>query len=140
MNSILRPALAAALLLLVPTVAQAQSAPAPAATSPPGQTEGDRPMAACRADVDTLCPGTARGERRKCLQDNQAKLSPTCQSALTEMQARAKAMREACAGDVKSHCAGIESAGGQLVQCLRTNVAKLSPTCGAAFLARHPKG
>lgn len=149
-NSKFRPILGAALLLLVPMSALAQGTltPPPAAApteaakevTAPGNADGERPMAACRSDVDTLCPGAQKGDRRKCLRENSGKLSPACQSALSEMAAKTKAMREACAADIQSHCAGIDPAGGKLVQCLRTNVAKLAPACGTAFQTRHPKG
>ncbi len=154
MFKLLRPALAAALLVLVPCVAVAQGtltpapsptpAPAPVETvTPPGApaaAEGERPMAACRGDVETLCPGTAKGERRKCLDDNAAKLSPACTAARADIAAKAKAMSAACQGDVKSHCDGIQPGDGKLMQCLRTNVAKLSPACGTAVKARFPNG
>lgn len=159
MITLLRPVLGAALLLLVPCVVAAQGTltPAPSPTpspapietvtppavTPPGApaaAEGERPMAACRTDAEALCPGTAKGERRKCLDDNAAKLSPACTAARTDIAAKAKALSIACQGDVKSHCAGIQPGDGKLMQCLRTNVAKLSPTCNTAVKARFPNG
>ena len=46
---------------------------------------------------------------------------------------QAGAMRQACAGDVKTLCPGIEPGGGRLKQCLRDNAAKLSPGCRDAL-------
>lgn len=43
------------------------------------------------------------------------------------------AARQACAADVKTLCPGIQPGGGKLKQCLRENVAKLSPGCRGAL-------
>jgi hypothetical protein len=151
MLSMLRPALAAAMLMLVPAVALAQSAPAAA---PPGAATGGgaataatgegggRPLAACRADIEKLCPGAVRGDRRRCLNENAAKLSPECTAARADIEVKAKAMREACAGDVRTHCAeaGKRKGGEGIGQCLRANEAKLSVACTTAMKARYTKG
>ena len=99
-------------------------------------------MVACNPDVATLCPTATKGDRRKCLKDNAAKLSPACTAAVTDLEARAKAMREACAEDVKTLCATADKAkGGEgIVQCIRANEAKLTPACATAVQARYPKG
>jgi hypothetical protein len=148
-----RPALAALMLLALPSVTFAQSAPAAApsapAVAPSGTDAGPRPLAACRADVDKLCPNAKGPERRACMRDNAAKLSPECSAALADIQAKAKAMREACGADVQSLCAEAAKAqkgeaqgkgAGPIVQCLRANEAKLSAGCATAFKARYPKG
>lgn len=145
MIEMLRPSLVAAFLLLAPSVVVAQGtltpAPAPAASPPAADAAAaGGPLAACRADIDTLCPGAAGPDRRKCLRDNGGKLSPACQTALTDVAAKAKAMRDACPADITTHCAGIDTSDGKLGQCLRTNVAKLSPACGTAVKARFPNG
>jgi hypothetical protein len=50
---------------------------------------GGRPLAACRADMRSLCsdvePG--RGARLHCLTENQTKVSPACGTALAELRA-----------------------------------------------------
>jgi hypothetical protein len=48
-------------------------------------------------------------------------------------------MREACATDVRTHCANAaKSKGGEgITQCLRTNAAKLSVPCNDAIKARY---
>ncbi len=141
MITLLRPALAAAVLLLAPSFAAAQGTLTPPPVPAPAETAAPTgPLAACRADVDTLCPGATGGDRRKCLRDNGGKLSPACQTALTDVAAKAKVMRDSCQADVATHCAGTETGEGKLGRCLRTNVAKLSPACGTAVKARFPNG
>jgi len=153
-----RAALAAAAILLGPSLLHAQTAPAtpsaPAATdaakspaSPEAKEAQDAArgagrLAACRPDIAKLCPDAKGGDRRSCLRDNAAKLSPECTSALADDEAKAKAMREACATDVRTHCAdaGKAKGGDGIVQCLRTNKAKLTPACTTAFDARFPPG
>lgn len=40
-----------------------------------------------------------------------------------------KALREACTGDAKKHCASVQRGGGRIVQCLRDHNAELTPAC-----------
>lgn len=146
MSKLLRPIVGAALFLLVPCMALAQ-APSPATPSAPAtDTKADPAeattkggaLAACRPDAEKLCANAPKGGRRNCLKENAAKLSPECTAAITDLEAKAKAMREACATDVKTHCAaGVK--GPSIVQCLRENRGKLSPACGTAFEARYAK-
>jgi len=154
MSVLLRPVLGAALMLLIPVLAAAQStAPVapPAETAKPAapadaksETEAGkggrgRRLAACRADVAKVCPDASQGNRTACLKENAAKLSAECTAALADVEAKARAMREACATDVKTHCASAGKAkGGEgIVQCLRTNEAKLSAPCNTAIKARY---
>lgn len=53
------------------------------ADPPPGNAG---PRAACRADVDRLCPGVQPGDGRimACLKQNQAELSSDCKDALAK--------------------------------------------------------
>ncbi len=149
MQNVLSPLLGAALVLLVPAIALAQSAPpaAPPATesSAPADKSGapegkaDRhALSACRTDSATLCKDAAKGGRVACLKQNSARLSAECTAALADVDARTKAMREACAEDVKANCAS-GAKGRAVVQCLRESRTKLSPACGAAFEARYAK-
>ena len=156
MSPMLRPAVAAALLLLVPSLALAQAAttpatqpsevakPAPdAASGGPGSGRGrSARLSVCRADLAKLCPDATKGARRTCLKDNLAKLSPECAAAFTDIEVKAKAMREACAGDVQAHCAtaGKGKGGSGIVQCLRANEAKLTPACNTAVKSRYDNG
>lgn len=154
MSVLLRPVLGAALLLLSSAVGFAQGTPPatppaetakPAApadakseTEPGKQARGGR-LAACRPDVAKICPDASQGNRTACLKQNAAKLSPECTAALADVEAKAKAMREACATDVKTHCAAAaKSKGGEgITQCLRTNEAKLTAPCNDAIKARY---
>lgn len=143
MSKMLSPLFGAVLLLIVPAAAIAQGAPqasAPTASEKSDDVEpkGGRLLTACRADAQKLCKDAAKGGRVACLRENSAKLSTECTAALADVDAKTKAMREACAEDVKTHCAaGVK--GRSVVQCLRESRAKLSPACGAAFEARYAK-
>ena len=48
-----------------------------------------------------------------------------------EMQAAREAMRKACDADMKSTCSGKE--GREMMQCMRANTDKLSPSCKDAM-------
>ena len=122
----------------------AQTAPQPGATAP-GSVTGN-PMAACRADMKSLC-GTVergRGARMQCLVENKAKASPECQAAMAAIQERFagggvnKSERRgrfaACQADLATLCP--EAAKGMArAQCLRQNEAKVSPACSQALAA-----
>ena len=41
----------------------------------------------------------------------------------------AQAAQQACAGDIKTYCAGIQQGEGRVAQCLRSHNAQLSPGC-----------
>ena len=143
MSMLLRPLVGAAMLMLIPAMAMAQ---APAASTAPSEAKADAAeattkggaLAACRPDAEKLCAAAPKGGRRNCLKENAAKLSPECTAAMADLEAKAKAMREACATDVKTNCAA-GAKGAAVVQCLRESRAKLSPACGTAFEARYSK-
>ena len=40
-----------------------------------------------------------------------------------------KALREACIGDAKKFCSGVQRGGGRIVQCLRAHDAELASAC-----------
>ena len=103
-----------------------------------GAANTQAPLAACRADVARLCPDAKGGKRGECLEKNTDKLSPSCAAAFADVTAKAKTMRDACADDVKTHCATASKGNGGrgIVQCLRSNTAKLSSACNAAISAR----
>jgi|LNFM01.1.fsa_nt_gb hypothetical protein len=144
----IRSAALALIVCLVPAVALAQGTPAtPAPTETPSaaplSAEGrSGRLAVCREDVERLCPAAAGGARLGCMRENAEKLSPACATAFKEVEAQAKAMREACAEDVKLYCSSERSSkgGSTIVPCLRTNEAKLAPACVKALDARFPKG
>ena len=49
-----------------------------------------------------------------------------------QMLAARRAMRQACAGDIKSFCADVEAGRGGIMRCLRGHAAQLSPACASA--------
>ena len=154
---------APAMLLLSAWSASAQGAP-PAADPAPGHA-GHKAMAACRGDMATLCAGVERGGGRKikCLKDNQAKLSPGCQSAIqnvldqhgagagpkaaaapgepgaqgpsTPSQTPVK-IKQACQSDIATVCVGVAPGQGGIAKCLKQNAGSLSPACSAALAQR----
>lgn len=143
MPNLLRPLVGAALLLIVPVAALAQgapqaSSPTAAEKSDDAEPKGGRLLSACRKDSQTLCKDAAKGGRVACLRENSAKLSTECTAALADVDAKTKAMHEACAEDVKTNCAA-GAKGRSVVQCLRESRSKLTPACGAAFEARYAK-
>ena len=76
-------------LILVSTLALASAgaalAQAPAGGPPAGGGGGRAAlMAACGADIQANCASAGRG-MRQCLNDNQAKLSASCKSALAAL-------------------------------------------------------
>lgn len=120
-----------------PGAPSAQSGPA---TATAGAKGGHR-MAACRTDVATFCQNAEKGGgRMRCLKENQAKLSPECQTAVTERTQAAGNFRQACKSDRETLCAGVERGGGRLMQCLKENQAKLTPACGEAISAMPERG
>lgn len=73
------------------------AAPSPDKANPSGaRAKGERPMAACRLDMQTYCATIVGGGGRKiaCLYENQDKVSPACRAVLAErplgVRARAK--------------------------------------------------
>jgi len=114
------------------------------------------PLAACRADMQSLCGDIERGRgarksRLECLVENRDKASPACAAAIAEVEAgqpgdgRARKRREAgtrgamaaCRTDVATHCGNIEPGSGGRMRCLRENAAKLTPECTAVLNERR---
>ena len=69
-----------------PETSPAQPAAPPAATAPDDPSEHQSVAPNCRAEVKNLCKGIRPGGGRikKCIQDNENKLSPACQKAVQE--------------------------------------------------------
>jgi hypothetical protein len=171
---------AASAVLFTATLAAAQTTPTPpaAGAAPPavtatpgtenranGQRRGERgqgraTMAACRADMQTLCGTVERGKGNKmrCLIENRTKASADCQTALTAVEAgrAGKAARKAdrrgkgaknrggrmaaCRADTKSLCADVQRGGGRKLACLKANEAKLTPACASTIKSLPNKG
>jgi hypothetical protein len=58
--------------------------------------------------------------------------SPVFAAPTAEQQA---ALRASCRADFKANCKGVPAGGAEALQCLQTNVSKLSPDCQAAVNA-----
>jgi hypothetical protein len=80
----------------------------------------------CGADIQKLCKGLNLGNGRiaDCLQQNAAKVSPTCKSSLAGVTASIARREEAqtsytkiCAHDMAQHCRGIKG-DGYVLACL----------------------
>lgn len=71
--------------LMASSAVFAADTPAAAAAGPVAE--------ACKADVQTLCPGVQPGDGRikQCMTKNRSKLSDACKSALKEQRAKKKA-------------------------------------------------
>jgi hypothetical protein len=142
--------------------------PAPAASAQkPSADQLNAIRASCRADFMAHCPGVQPGgpAALKCLQQNAARVSAPCQTALAAIgQAVGKASaaatsaaaspavaplgpmppmrpREAlailrlCNADQQALCPGVPVGGGRVLSCLAENATALSPSCYAALSA-----
>lgn len=143
-----------------PAAAPSAGSVAPAPAAEPDVDVGARgergrggPLAACRADLRSLCGDIERGRgarkaRIECLVANRDKASPECTSAISAIEAgqgaggRAGRRSEggerrgamaACRTDVATHCSVGEPANGGRLRCLRDNAVKLTPECTAAL-------
>ena len=103
--------------------------------------------AACKADMDKLCPNVERGDaRRACIDTNRDKFSDACKTARSATrdgnQDRREAFRAACSGDIAKLCANVEKGRGRTVDCVRSNADKLTPTCKSELtnLSANTKG
>ena len=110
--------------------------------SPRRVGRGGGRLAACKTDLATFCQSAEAGGggRAKCLKQNEASLSPDCRSAVSQQVLQARELRTACKSDRATLCGGVERGGGRILQCLRANQAKLSPSCGAILAQRPERG
>jgi hypothetical protein len=60
---------------------------------------------------------------------------PLAAGAQQPTQAQANAIRQSCRSDYQAHCASVPTGGTAALQCLQSNVAKLSPACQQAVAA-----
>lgn len=139
---------ASAVAMLSADLAMSQSASPPAGPPAAAAPAKGGQMAACRADMKTLCGYVAKGGggKMKCLVENRAKASAECQAVIASAQARMaeakgtrkeqrKQARQACKTDIQTLCGDVEKGKGGAMRCLRENVAKTSPACGEALAA-----
>ncbi|MDE1993107.1 MAG: hypothetical protein KGI75_11440 [Rhizobiaceae bacterium] len=95
----------------------------------------------CGADIQKLCRNLnlGNGQIVNCLQQNSAKVSPTCTSSLTTVIASIKQRQDAqaayfnlCKGDIAQRCRGIKGDGYQLA-CLVKAQRIVSGKCNQAI-------
>ena len=90
---------------------------------------------ACAGDVQTFCSQVQPGQGRilQCLKQNIESLSQGCKDRILEVAQQIAGANQACHDDILTFCPGVQSGGGQIVQCLKANQALLSPECAAAM-------
>jgi hypothetical protein len=117
----------------------------------------------CRADYQAYCASVPTGGSAalECLQQNAARLSPSCQQAVGAVggthpspspqqspahgatppppaplspRERAAMMRQACGADYRTWCRGVRPGGGQALECLESHGQSLSPGCQRALM------
>lgn len=88
----------------------------------------DRP---CFKDIEKFCKGLPPGDgrQRQCLKEHETQLSIECQRYREDVQKALAVAVSGCQPDIKALCKGIAKGRRRMVQCLRENDAKLSPTC-----------
>src|SRR5512139_3213972 len=98
----------------------------PAPAQPRGNGNG-----ACTAEREKFCkdvePGP--GRIRRCLEEHEADLSAPCKQHLEHMQARTRAIEEACKDDVIKFCKSVSVGGFNLRNCLKRHEPELAPSC-----------
>jgi len=109
-----------------------------------GSTRGGGPLAQnCLVEIKQLCQGVqpGGGRMKKCIQDNEGKLSPACRQQIEERRERAKGrlqeVKAACEGDVKRFCPNLEPGGGRIRGCLKEHSQELSAGCARALEQRR---
>jgi len=148
-------------------IAQTQSAPPPAfqdkqAPSPPSvrdfqqmveiqkqqmrsriSSAVQRIQDACREELQNFCSTVTPGEGRilLCMQAHEDKLGNQCELALFDASRNIRQaihhveqVAEACWTDIQTHCVGA----GSIAQCMRENMAQLSPGCQAVAAQLQP--
>lgn len=158
------------------SAAPAQSQPAPAtksatatATAAPTDAQRAAVKSACRSDFMAQCSGVTPGGAAalSCLQQNNAKLSPSCQQAVAAIGGAGAAagatatapattgtmsaapmptftpreelmiVRQSCGPDFRALCSAVPLGGGRGIACLRENAARLSPGCQKVLMSRR---
>jgi len=86
---------------------------------------------ACGDDVKKYCPGVQPGEGRveQCLKQHESQLSQSCKQFRGAVKEKIEAAAQACEGDIKTHCAGVQPGGGRILNCLKQHEAALTPAC-----------
>jgi hypothetical protein len=85
----------------------------------------------CKADAEKFCAGVQPGQGRivQCLAQHEADLSPECKQKRDSFREQMEEVREACEGDVKKFCSGVQPGGGRIARCLQQHRNELSDAC-----------
>jgi hypothetical protein len=121
--------LIAAVVLLAPTVAQAQFL-----EGRPGLAFARAALEVCGGDISRVCSGIAPGGGRiaQCLMTQHDKHSPDCRRFVAETQSAQNAML-ACAADTKRLCSSTLPGGGRAIACLNRQRNTISRDCARAL-------
>ena len=101
---------------------------------------------ACKDDMKKLCGDIKPGDGRlmDCMKQHEADLSQACKDNRAEMKQKMeekhKAMKEACAADIKQYCANVTPGEGREFACLRSYEDKISAGCKAQMPKHMGKG
>jgi hypothetical protein len=90
--------------------------------------------AACKEDVQKLCPDVQPGEGRvlQCLKTHQKDVSPKCANYMKQVKAEIKKVSDACEPDIEKFCWETPMGKGGIAKCLHQHSADLSPDCKTA--------
>ncbi|WP_412535173.1 cysteine rich repeat-containing protein [Mesorhizobium sp. BAC0120] len=97
---------------------------------------------ACGADIKKHCKGVNLGNNaiQSCLQENQAKVSPTCTATLAQVGASIQKRQAAqanvasiCRGDAARHCKGVQPGEAHLLGCLLKAERVVTDECNQAI-------
>jgi hypothetical protein len=85
----------------------------------------------CQKDAKERCANVEPGQGRiaRCLVDNAAFVSASCQDAINKVRLIRSQIASACGGDVGQFCQMVPEGAGRLIACLRKNQDKLSGNC-----------
>lgn len=96
----------------------------------------------CGADIKKHCKGVSLANNgiQNCLQQNQAKISPTCTATVTEVvasiQQRQAAQANAvkiCDGDIARRCGGVQPGKAHILGCLLKAESTITKKCNDAI-------
>jgi hypothetical protein len=96
----------------------------------------------CGADIGKFCKGLNLGGGRiaDCLEQNAAKVSPTCKASvagvvqsITQRERAQGAYSDVCAGDIAMRCKGVKGDGYKLA-CLNKAQKRVSDKCNQAII------
>lgn len=77
--------------------------------------------APCVKDAEMLCSDVIPGEGRigRCLKHNKTRVSAECATYALSIKNLRVTIKEACYGDIRSHCAGLKPGNGRVFGCLK---------------------